>query len=255
MDPLSMAVLIGAIGGWLGMAGGLINKEVNDAAQEEQMNDQLAVMDEEWQQDQQDAFTKAANTEKSVDLQAAVLGDEVNATARSQAQQAEENTLSYNSAAMSAGQEEGAGYAQAAQSGTRSSSAVNSAAMGAEYNAKALQTQEDSDRLSQELSLQSAMNSAYSESQGLTQSWQEAQQLRSDYTGSLSYNEDGSVNYENTAEAGRKFNLYRMQRQNYEKANSPDDSFWSWANAGISGFTSGASYGAKAASWTAQWVK
>ena len=111
----------------------------------------LALMDLSWKQDVKSAFEGANSTLEGM--------------AQSELMQA----MGYNEAAIGAGSNEGAQVDAIANSGTRGSSSLQTAQMTSDIAAKELQLQQDSDRLQDKLTLESAVNTIAAYSTGGTQ--------------------------------------------------------------------------------------
>ena len=235
MDP----VTLGVIAIFAGAAGGILNswaQRANAKAQNQQVQDQLDLMDMQWEESVTKANQQADAEDKAVTLEEAVLGDNVNAEIANVQAAETDSTYSYNNAAASIGQSQGEANAAAAASGTRSSSVLQAAQTNAAAQQTQLQAEEDAERKSQDLSLQSALNSAAAETGQLQTKRDDAAQTRADY-----------------AVGGQQYNIYQKQRSNYKKANEADTSLGAQFKWILDGFTYGSKTGSSIASWTKEW--
>lgn len=176
------------------------NKELEKAKDryKEARDRNVRKMQQEFDIQQKNAFKSADEADVGSTLQEALLGSSINNTLASLSAQQGSQAFGYNTATINAGQSEGASLSQIASGGTRGSSAVQGTAMASALNARALDVQQENDRLANDITLASVMSSAAENAYTLQTRRTEAHDTR------VSYSEGGDA-----------YNLFQTTKNNY----------------------------------------
>ena len=216
-----MAWLTAIMAGLGMLTGGLssiwdYDKALADSKAEEsnlkaQQQDQLGLMDLEWDTAVKEAGKQADKMDRNADrqdtmttTQEGLASQGINNSLEGIRAQQDQEALSWNIYAMQNGAQTGDALSGMAASGTRSSSMATAVDMQSAINSAQLQAAEDAQRANDKGAINNAMNNLASANADIQNSRWNAMDMRNDAT-------DLRNDY---AEGGNQYNLFQQKRQN-----------------------------------------